>query len=440
MADVPAYASSATSGHIRKSERLADILAQMGKQDPNVYNTAMGTNLTALANVIGNYRRNQHEKKGEEGLKTERTALADKILAGVPGSADITKTQLEGDKPFDLTPQGTARRTQEGQLGDQARAIADLVGDPTAALNYAQGQKRQMVEDDRYTTEQGYKREVDDRNYMFESTDALRDDERAAAADAETARHHKAMEAATLAAAQAKGTDNFGDENSLRGQYNSVLGDFRVVRDAYARIKSIDPGKPAGQMALVFGVMKMLDPTSSVREGEYANARNTTGAAGQIANIYNQIKDGKFLSPEQVEDFKAQAENLYSAADKDAGRTYDHYSGIVAARGFSPNAIEDYRLPKDEEEDPRAIAVDEAKFNEFVKTMPPSITNFMSKTIARSAMAGPRGAPAPAAAAAPAAPAAAAGPPQGWSPEDWAALEPQEQQRLLAIRSSRQQR
>ena len=47
-------------------------------------------------------------------------------------------------------------------------------------------------------------------------------------------------------------------------------------------------GTGAGDAAIVFGYMKMLDPTSVVREGEQATTRNAVGVPEAIRGMYNQ--------------------------------------------------------------------------------------------------------------------------------------------------------
>jgi len=62
---------------------------------------------------------------------------------------------------------------------------------------------------------------------------------------------------------------DLGDVSALRKEFNSRVGDFTDVSDAYSRVlASVGPGNegtPAGDIALIFNYMKMLDPGSPVR-------------------------------------------------------------------------------------------------------------------------------------------------------------------------------
>lgn len=104
-------------------------------------------------------------------------------------------------------------------------------------------------------------------------------------------------------------------ENTLRDDFTKQSAPFITVRDNYARIKQITSGKPnaATDISLVFAYMKMLDPSSTVREGEYATAANAAGIPDQVRNAYNKAKDGQFLTPQQRQSFATQAGALYNS-------------------------------------------------------------------------------------------------------------------------------
>jgi len=173
----------------------------------------------------------------------------------------------------------------------------------------------------------------------------------------EDARHNRATEAISretnaIAAKKAE-TDsllsslpNFGNENQLRTQYLGQAKTFETVRDAYTRIQAVGSARnPAEQMSLIFGYMKLLDPGSTVREGEYASAQNTTGVPGWVINNYNKAKDGVFLNDKQVKDFLGQARAQYSAAAKNYEGVLDQYRDLAGRYKMDPTIIQDFRLP-----------------------------------------------------------------------------------------------
>lgn len=126
-------------------------------------------------------------------------------------------------------------------------------------------------------------------------------------------------------------------EGVLRREFNSLTRQFRDVHSAYNRITATDTSTPAGQMGLIFQYMKMLDPGSTVREGEYATAQNTTGVPGQVLNAYNAALQGKFLTETQIRDFEGQAERLYNRSAEIYGRQVEEYQRLSESYEYDPS-------------------------------------------------------------------------------------------------------
>jgi len=127
---------------------------------------------------------------------------------------------------------------------------------------------------------------------------------------------------------------NVDDEGQFRREYNTITKEFRDVQAAFGRISATDPTTAAGQISLVFQYMKMLDPGSTVREGEFATAENARGVPEGVMNTYNKIMAGKRLTPDQVADFKGQATKLYGEALNSYDATRKTYEGIATNYGF----------------------------------------------------------------------------------------------------------
>ena len=142
------------------------------------------------------------------------------------------------------------------------------------------------------------------------------------------------------------GMDEFKDqrkaEGDLRKEFNAlpVVKDFNKVRTAYEKVKQAGANpSPAGDLSLIFNYMKILDPGSVVREGEFANAQNAGGIDTKIRNQYNQIIDGTRLSPDQRQDFLNQSKNAASAEFKGAREALDQYKGLAANSGLRADQI-----------------------------------------------------------------------------------------------------
>ena len=83
---------------------------------------------------------------------------------------------------------------------------------------------------------------------------------------------------------------------------------FSDQTSAYGRVvASVDDPSPSGDLALIFNFMKVLDPGSVVREGEFATAQNAGGIDQRTRSLYNRITSGERLTPEQRADFADRA-------------------------------------------------------------------------------------------------------------------------------------
>jgi hypothetical protein len=104
------------------------------------------------------------------------------------------------------------------------------------------------------------------------------------------------------------------------------IKNFVDVRSGYDRVRTGSKQRtPQGDIAVVFGYMKMLDPGSTVREGEYATAENSAGIPQRIAQQYNRVLRGDRLSDEQRRGFDAAARKLYESGLPSYRRAHDLY-------------------------------------------------------------------------------------------------------------------
>ena len=134
---------------------------------------------------------------------------------------------------------------------------------------------------------------------------------------------------------------------SIRGEFVAIpaVKSFSEQAQAFGRIvASADSPSPAGDLALIFNFMKVLDPGSTVREGEFANAQNAGGVDDRVRGLYNQIINGQRLSETQRADFVGRAESLYKNAEQGYKQTEKFYKGLAQRAGLKPeDVIPDYR-------------------------------------------------------------------------------------------------
>ena len=129
---------------------------------------------------------------------------------------------------------------------------------------------------------------------------------------------------------------------SARKEFTSlpVVKAFTTQTTAYGRvISSAEDPSPAGDLALIFNYMKVLDPGSTVREGEFATAQESGSVDDRTRGLYNRIVSGERLSDQQRADFADRATRLYSGAEQQYNDISGQYSAFAAAAGLPPEQV-----------------------------------------------------------------------------------------------------
>lgn len=132
----------------------------------------------------------------------------------------------------------------------------------------------------------------------------------------------------------------FTQEKGLRGEFQTLTKDFRQQEEAFGRILSSaqDPSA-AGDLALIFNYMKVLDPGSTVREGEFANAENAGGVDKKIRTLFNKLQTGERLTPAMRADFVQRAGKLYEGAKKGFSTRADEYRNLSTQYSVDPSRV-----------------------------------------------------------------------------------------------------
>lgn len=116
--------------------------------------------------------------------------------------------------------------------------------------------------------------------------------------------------------------------------------DFVVIRDNYKRIKSAaNSGTGIGDLSLIFSYMRVLDPTSVVRESEYRNAAEAIGKLPVLATTPRNWVAGDKLTPQGRQGFIDAARQIYDSKLVDHKRAVNMYRMQAEAYGIDPNLI-----------------------------------------------------------------------------------------------------
>lgn len=150
-------------------------------------------------------------------------------------------------------------------------------------------------------------------------------------------------------------------ELKLSDDFRAQAKPYQTQVDAFSRIKnavtSIDEknkraeATAQGDLAIVYGFMKTLDPGSVVREGEFAIASNSGGVPDAVRNAYNGVLNGQRLTPEQRYQFIKQAEQQVDPAKetlltlkKDYEKRAKNYGidleNVIGVTGATPSVEE----------------------------------------------------------------------------------------------------
>lgn len=127
--------------------------------------------------------------------------------------------------------------------------------------------------------------------------------------------------------------DRVSAENSLRDDYLKQSQTFITMRDAKSRLDSIET-TGAGDMALVFTYMKLLDPGSTVREGEYATASNAAGVPSAVQGLYNKMVGGGVLDAKARTQIKSQAGKFYERAAAQHDKLSTQFANTAKRQGL----------------------------------------------------------------------------------------------------------
>lgn len=131
-----------------------------------------------------------------------------------------------------------------------------------------------------------------------------------------------------------------GDPSGLRKEFGGdpTVRDAGVVTASYRTIRQLAnaPATGANDLGLIFSYMKMLDPGSTVREGEFANAENAQGIPDRIRSLYNRALNGERLAPETRQEFVASAEQIAQSRYQSFQPVHARYTDLATRGGYSP--------------------------------------------------------------------------------------------------------
>jgi hypothetical protein len=116
-----------------------------------------------------------------------------------------------------------------------------------------------------------------------------------------------------------------------------------ILDQSFGKIQStigegVEPSA-ANDMAATYSIMHMLDPTSTVREGEYASMQHAAGIPDQVLNAFKKAFNGEMLMPSQRKEFYDMAQKLYEKSASQAEKQRVIFEGRANRQGLDPEFI-----------------------------------------------------------------------------------------------------
>ena len=142
--------------------------------------------------------------------------------------------------------------------------------------------------------------------------------------------------------------DIFKDESALRKEYDAGNKNFDALRGQMANIRAsytvnedtgLLDGTGPGDMGLITGFMKMLDPRSIVRETEYAQAQNTAGFFGKLEASLKKLESGTDLTSGQRTVLVNQMNKYWQATLDHMRKRKENYVGYANDYNFNPERV-----------------------------------------------------------------------------------------------------
>ncbi len=129
-------------------------------------------------------------------------------------------------------------------------------------------------------------------------------------------------------------------ETNLRKEVTQQSKKWDEVQHAYDRIRASAQDKTgAGDIGLLTSYMKMIDPTTGVKEGEFANASNAGSIPEKVRAQYNKVRNGQLLSEVTRQQFVDEATKLYRKAEKRQKSIVENYRDISERYNVNPNNV-----------------------------------------------------------------------------------------------------
>jgi hypothetical protein len=241
--------------------------------------------------------------------------------------AQLTEAMAKADKALAdaTTAQATATNAAEKAAADAAKARADA-DKATVEAKYAEGVAKDAIK----------KRAADLGLTTAQTNQAL-----ASTRKLNTEIQKAAVELEALKATGGRDPEKtFAQEEKIRKEWQGRSKMYSELQGTFNTLQaSASSANGPGDIALITGFMKMLDPGSVVRETEFATARDTAGLFTQLQNRLEKAQNGQLLSPKQRSEYVALSQKYLDSAQKKANQEKKDLGIVVKNYRLNPENV-----------------------------------------------------------------------------------------------------
>ena len=133
---------------------------------------------------------------------------------------------------------------------------------------------------------------------------------------------------------------NFEPERKLRTEFDKASADFEESQRNLLSMETLaDDGTGASDVNLVFSFFKVIDPSSTVREGEFAQAASTMGVPARIVTALARVDSGELLSADLRDELVDSARRQFAEKLVDQREREGFYTGLAERGGLAPGNV-----------------------------------------------------------------------------------------------------
>jgi hypothetical protein len=144
----------------------------------------------------------------------------------------------------------------------------------------------------------------------------------------------------TQQAGDVKDDPKFKQSADLRTSFEALTKEARIIVPAFGKMESaFAQDSKSGDVAALFAFMKMLDPTSVVRESEFATAGQAGSLPDQVQAYWNKFTGQGRLTPAQRAEILSAGRSQLAPYKRAYDETAENYRALAERFGLKPEDV-----------------------------------------------------------------------------------------------------